>query len=458
MKALLNKFVSISAVISLFLTGCSKNSDIPVSSISIDKTEMVMSVGESGNLTVTVSPSDAKEKFVTWSSSDSYVATVSSSGLVKAIAPGTATVTASCGGFSATCKVSVKVPVTSISLDESNITLGTGKTQQLTATVSPETATDKTVTWASSNASSVTVSSTGMVTAVAAGSATITASCGGYSAACQVTVYTSVSSITLNTDKLSVSAGDSRQLTATISPDNATYKTITWKSSNYDIAQVSQSGRVNSIAPGEVTITASCDGHTAQCVVTVVDVVDLGLSVKWAAVNLGAKSIYENGDFYAWGELSTKTDYSWAKYKWCEGDPEKLKKYNYDPDMGTVDSLYTLELSDDVAHEKLGGSWRMPTQKEVQELMAKCTWTYREAGGAKGFQVTGPNGNSMFIPFNGYRYETGGDGVGQYGFYWSSTVDDFTPYYSAYMLIRKDGQDLDFLYRCGGFGIRAVCN
>ncbi len=158
---------------------------VAVTGVKLDTTSATLAPGESVQLTATVSPSNATDKTVTWTSSNTKVATVSG-GKVTAVAAGTVTITATVGGKSATCTVTVKaassgsttVAVTSVSLNKSSASLTAGDTLQLTATVSPSNATNKTVTWTSSNTKVATVSG-GKVTAVAAGTVTITATVGG---------------------------------------------------------------------------------------------------------------------------------------------------------------------------------------------------------------------------------------------------------------------------------------
>ena len=162
---------------------------IPVTGISFEQASVSIPMGETANLIATVSPSDAPDRTVSWSSSNASVASVSS-GVVKAVSEGNATVTASCGGKSATCAVTVQkktIPVSSVTLKPTSLTLIQGESATLTLTVAPADATEQTVTWNSSNPSIVTVAD-GKVTAVREGTATISASCGGKSAECAVTV------------------------------------------------------------------------------------------------------------------------------------------------------------------------------------------------------------------------------------------------------------------------------
>ena len=115
------------------------------------------------------------------------------------------------------------------------------------------------------------------------------------------------------------------------------------------------------------------------------EAVDLGLSVKWASFNLGASKPEEYGDHYAWGEITSKDNYSWTTYKWCTGAEDKLTKYCPKDKAGDWDATakpdgpdgeVKLLPSDDVAHVKLGGKWRMPTDAEWKELLENCTWTH----------------------------------------------------------------------------------
>lgn len=190
----------------------------------------------------------------------------------------------------------------------------------------------------------------------------------------------------------------------------------------------SQSSLSSSIAPSNM---GTINGHKY---------VDLGLSVKWADCNVGANSPSDYGDYFAWGETSTKSDYRWTTYKWCKGTGNSMTKYCTDSKYGTVDNRRVLSSSDDVARVKWGGSWRMPTVEEFKELCdkSKCTWTWTTQGGHKGYKVTGPNGNSIFLPAAGYRDGTDFYNRGSHGLYWSATLyEDYSR--DAYHLYFYDG-------------------
>ena len=188
------------------------------------------------------------------------------------------------------------------------------------------------------------------------------------------------------------------------------------------------------------------------------EAVDLGLpsGIKWASCNVGASSPEEYGGYYAWGEIEEKEDYSWATYKWCNGSSSTMTKYCTSSSYGTVDNKTVLDLEDDVAHVKWGGKWRMPTYEEQQELISNCTWTWTSLNNVNGYQVTGPNGNSIFLPAAGYRYGTEVYNRGSNGYYWSGSLSSYSSY-SAYGLYFYSGYyDWNDYYRCSGRSVRPV--
>lgn len=248
-----------------------------VTGVTLNKTQLNLNVGASETLTPTVSPSNATDKSVTWSSSNSGVASVSN-GTVTAVAAGstTITVTTNDSNKTATCTVTVsEVAVTSVTLNKTSTTLVRGGSETLTATVLPANATNKNITWSSSNSSVASVSN-GTVTAVAVGSATITATSQSDStkkATCTVTVNPKgVISISLNKTELALNVDQSDTLIVTFNPTDADDQVITWSTSNSSIATVNN-GTVTAKAVGSATITAtSHDGNkTATCAVTVTE-------------------------------------------------------------------------------------------------------------------------------------------------------------------------------------------
>lgn len=148
--------------------------------------------------------------------------------------------------------------------------------------------------------------------------------------------------------------------------------------------------------------------------------VDLGLSVKWASCNVGAKEPYESGNYYAWGEVKPKECYDESTYKWGTSKNGGIKKYNVRESNHTIH----LEAADDAARQNLGGGWRMPTYQERNELETKCRWSWTKKKGVYGYEITSKaNGNSIFLPATGYMFGVNMISV-PYGYYWTATLSD----------------------------------
>lgn len=259
-----------------------QNKVIHVTSVSINKSSLQLTKGQSETLTATVSPSDATDKTVTWSSSDATIASVTKDGKVTGLKGGSVTVTAKAGEKSAECSVTVTVPVEDVSLDRTSVTLEEKQTTTLVATVSPSDATDKTVSWSSSDSDVATVDQNGKVTAVKEGVATVKAEAGGKSATCSVTVSKAVvpvSSISLDVSRLDLVIGGAATLTATVAPDDATDKTVTWSSTDATVVSVDQKGKVTALKGGTATITAKAGEKTANALVDVMEVTPSSVEV-----------------------------------------------------------------------------------------------------------------------------------------------------------------------------------
>jgi len=159
--------------------------------------------------------------------------------------------------------------------------------------------------------------------------------------------------------------------------------------------------------------------------------VDLGLpsGTKWANMNVGAKKVEDYGLYFAWGETvgytsdtSDGRSFDWASYKWCNGSETTLTKYCNKDSYGTVDNKTVLDLEDDAAYMNWGSAWRMPTLAEIQELIDNTTSTWATVNGVTGRRFTSKtNGNSIFLPAAGYRWNSTRFG-GSYGYYWSSSL------------------------------------
>ena len=187
--------------------------------------------------------------------------------------------------------------------------------------------------------------------------------------------------------------------------------------------------------------------------------VDLGLpsGIKWATYNVGATKPEDYGGYYAWGETEENNDYSWSTYKWCNDSYDRQTKYCTSSSYGTVDNKTTLDPENDVAHVKWGGTWRMPTKAEQDELCNNCTWIWATQNGVNGYKVTGPNGNSIFLPAAGYRDGTDLNYSGSYGYYWSSSLYEGDSSYNACSLyFGSSGYDWSSYSRYYGHSVRPV--
>lgn len=295
--------------------------------LTLDKT--TLNVGEKQTLTATVLPAYATNKNVTWVSSDTSVATVEN-GVVTAVGKGTATITVTTedGGYTATCEVTVKLPVSAVTLNETSTALVVGNTKQLTATVAPANADDSTVTWKSGNTNVATVDQTGKVTAVGVGTTTITATAGGKSATCTVTVTAKpvpIEAIALR--DAAVSVGGTIQLEPVFTPADTTQRDVIWTSSDRTIATVDANGRVRGVAEGKVTITVTSTADrsiTASCTVTVTkNLSDDLVSIIGA---LGNSSLPFND--------VTVRDYFYDAVKWAvdRGITSGTSRYTFSPD------------------------------------------------------------------------------------------------------------------------------
>ena len=188
--------------------------------------------------------------------------------------------------------------------------------------------------------------------------------------------------------------------------------------------------------------------------------VDLGLpsGTKWATYNVGATKPEEFGDYFAWGETTPKSDYTYGTYKYCTADYDSesnsfinifFSKYNFNSSYGIVDDKTVLDMEDDAAMINWGDNWRMPTYGELYELKTECSWILTINGGVNGYLLTGPNGNSIFLPTAGCK-----NGTSLYveSFkYWSNTR-------AGYYVFCLDFEDeyINYSQRFLGSTVRAV--
>lgn len=170
--------------------------------------------------------------------------------------------------------------------------------------------------------------------------------------------------------------------------------------------------------------------------------VDLGLpsGLKWATCNVGAGSIEEYGDYYAWGEVETKTEYT------------ESNSVTWGAHIGSISG----NVKYDVARKKWGDTWRIPTKTELEELETECTWSLMTHNNVKGYKVTGTNGNSIFIPLAGCRYKTDLYNDGEYGYLWSSTPYEENNDYAYSVELSGNGRKVLWGNRHDGQSVRAV--
>lgn len=294
-----------------------------------------------------------------------------------------------------------------------------------------------------------------------------------------------VESVSLNKTGIEIVIGVAQTLIATVLPENAADKSVTWASSDESIAAVSSDGVVTGVAVGSAVITvttrdggkkATCTVSVSESTVPVPEAIDLGLpsGLKWASFNMGASKPEEYGDYYAWGETEPyyssqdpltwneekKSGYVWASYKWCMGSSREMTKYcsesscGYD---GFTDNKTVLDPEDDAASVNLGGKWRMPTDTEFTELRNNCIWEWISVNGINGRKVTGPNGNSIFLPAAGYRGGTSLYVAGSYGYYWSSSLSTGnSSNLSCGVSFHSGGVGRLYDSRCCGYSVRPV--
>ena len=224
----------------------------------------------------------------------------------------------------------------------------------------------------------------------------------------------------------------------------------------------------NTVADGSGTDYANMQEVTVSANVTLYaqwsnhEFVDLGLpsGTKWATCNVGANNPEGYGDYFAWGETTPKETYNWSTYRYCNGDYNTLTKYCNNSSYGNngfTDALTTLEASDDAATANWGSGWRMPTYAEMNELKNNCTVTWTTQNGVNGRLFTGPNGNSIFLPAAGYRYDSELLDAGSYGYYWSSSLGTDYPSNAWNLDVYSGNYSMYNDDRYYGHSVRPVC-
>lgn len=270
---------------------------IPVSGIALNQTSATLNPTNTLTLIATITPSNATDKTVIWSS-NSANATVNSSGVVTAVSAGSAVIRATTvsGNLTASCALTITVPVTSVSISPSTFTVNIGSSKQLTATIVPTNATNKVLSWSSANTAIATVNSNGMVSGITAGSTTIRAQTadGGFISTSAVTVTIGVQRVTLNKSNISLIKGATFQAIATITPSNATNKTVTWSSAISSVATVSNSGLITAVGNGTGIISCfSQDGNKSASIIVRVTTPVSSVRLNQTSLTLSRNATYQ---------------------------------------------------------------------------------------------------------------------------------------------------------------------
>ncbi len=360
-------------------------------------------------------------------------------------------------------KGDVKVEVESIALDKTEITLEKGKKEVLSVTFTPSNATDKSLEWISTDTDVATVDA-GIISAIAPGHTDIVAKSGSIVARCAVEVIVQVKGISLSKNELTLCRGEEEKLVATLDPDDAT-DAVEWSSSDNTVATVLD-GKVTAVGVGSATITAKVASFEKECALTVNPPrgsVDLGIVVTrkdettytlyWAESNLSDEGLCSKpedfGDYYAWGETEPKSEY--FDNKWYDSETSQWTKYNY-----SGDGKLTLDPEDDAAHVILGGGWHIPTLEEMKTIVKQCTAVWKSRNGVSGYEITGPNGNSIFLPAAGYH--SGDKYYNTYSIYWTSDIHYgfFERTASFTLTFKSEYFDTNYIHRNFGCTIRPV--
>lgn len=349
------------------VAACKVHVRVPVTSIKLTKNRVDTSLSQGTyQLSYTITPDgDGVNRNVEWASSNPKVATVDKNGLVTYVAPGKATIicqTIDTGvdgtNLLDTCEFYINQPVKSVTLDYTDITIKIKETFRLTAEVDPVDATNKELWWSTSNPSVATVDSTGLVTAVGSGNCTVIVQSAdsGVIDVCNVSVYQPVTKVTINTDSVTVRKGTIFWLNAVAEPEGAINKTIIWSSSDETIATVDQTGKVTTLAPGEVVITATSQdsGVVDRCTVVVTEpVTGISLNITEAAIYKGEKVVI----------IPNITP--------VDADNKKVTYLSSDPGVASVDT-------NGIVTGISGGSAIILVTTEERGLVASCKITVYE--------------------------------------------------------------------------------
>lgn len=461
-----------------FTASCDVVVAVLVKSVSIVPSSIELTEGDTYTLKAEIVPSNATNRRVTWSSDNQSVATVSSNGgVVTAVKAGSAVIKVRTddGGKTATCKVTVKakeIPLRSVTITPTTLSLTVGDRYTMAAKFTPANATNQKVYWSVEDETVASINDKGIVVALAAGKTKVivTSDDGNKSDTCELTVVgkgVPATSIDLKANVLTLYKSEYAVLTPVVKPADTTDTTLVWKSSNTNVVEMIGEN-ITAVGAGTAKVTVSTlSGKTDTLKVIVRDsapgereFVDLGLSVKWATNNVEAADPRKPGGFFAWGETESKLVFDWSNYLWCRGTSDSMYKYNDNASYGHVDNIYTLEPEDDAATVNWGEGWRMATDAEWTELRGKCTWTWVNISGTRGYILTskieGYSDSQIFLPAAGYRTTGGRQGANGYGYYWSSSLRKDIGNDAWRVYFDKEGKYRTEYFRYAGYSIRPV--
>lgn len=419
-------------------------------SVTLDQTEVTIEQTKQVTLTATVSPESSASQNVTWSTTDASIATVNN-GVVEGVVLGECDIIASYLDKQAVCHVSVIETTIYITLDKDEAKLLPNHSLTLTPTMSPLITELKVASSDPSVAAARLANGIVQVVGLAEGTTMIiVGSIDGKAVpdTCVVTVYTDSGDI--NCDGY-VNISDVTILIDFLLSGNQ-------EGISTDNADTDKDGKIN-ISDVTTLIDYLLSGLWPWSLPHDGDWVDLGLpsGTLWATMNVGASKPEDYGDYFAWGETTSKDEYSWSTYKWCNGRENTLTKYCLNNLYGAVDNKNELDPEDDAAFVNWGALWRMPSLEQQKELFEQCIWTWTTQNGVNGRLLIGPNGNALFLPAAGYCWGNWFDNAGYIGDYWSRTLgpDDSGEAYELYFYLENVvwGRSCS---RYDGFPIRAV--
>ena len=510
MKPFLSFIVLATIAISSVLSCQQEPEEIQVISISLSKSALELTVGDQASLDATISPDNATNKKIIWSSSKESVATVTPDGIIDAVSAGTAFITArsEVSGVSAKCEITVKDKTVVVTGEATHISCRNAKLSGK-ANLPQTTSTNLSFGVLYSTSSGVLLGSATQLEAK------------DYDASFNFSIDTGVlepettyyyRSYIIQNDEVEYGETKSFKTLAVssmiqtldaggVNPKDATLNAMLdltdckYSSIQYGFELTPEGGQAKTLAANNLADkafsyrdkTLSRDtGYSYNAYVKLDDVlykaeprtlttlappllVDLGLSVKWASCNLGASKPSEYGGYYQWAgtwDRSSGRFYpGWNNCPYHTGSDYKpgWTKYNTIESYGTVDNKTVLEPMDDAATVALGGKWRMPTNEEWSELSntENCSWTWTNIGGVKGYKVQskkpGYTDNWIFLPAAGWRGTIGYFGeVGTSGNYWSSSLNTDDPSNAGYMNFSSGDVHRGSMYRYWGHSVRPV--